>query len=209
MLNRIKRNLTSDNVALRIVTTYISFLIIFFAITLVSYYLLPQGLLLSKHPLQNWDTSPSLVISSLQILSYNLLSIVVILLANTLSWRKNKEDCFIPFGYLAFFAQITMNAVVLGTWSFLIVTEAVSLLYRLIGIFDILHRAALWEMSGQLFILCATTKISLIICDGKETKKKSWRTIKLSKHEIIVISIGLTLMLIGAIIEGYSIINLK
>jgi hypothetical protein len=201
--------MTSNNVALRIITTYIGFLTIFFTVTVVSYYLLPQGLLLNKHPLQNWDTSPNLVISSLQILSNNLLSVVVILFANTLSWRKNKADCFIPFGYLAFFAQITINAVVLGTWSFSIITEAVPLLYRLIGIFDILHRAALWEMSGQLFILCATTNISLIICDGKETTKKNWRTIKLSKQEFIVIGIGLALMLIGALIESYSIITLN
>lgn len=46
MVNRIKRNLTSDNVSVRLITTYIGFLIIFFAITIISYYLLPQGLLL-------------------------------------------------------------------------------------------------------------------------------------------------------------------
>ena len=83
------------------------------------------------------------------------------------------------------------------------------LIIIVIETFDILHRAGLWEMSGQLFILCATTKISLIICDGKETIKKNWRTIKLSKQEIIVIGIGLTLMLIGALIESYAIINLN
>ena len=135
------------------------------------------------------------------------MSVVVMLFANTLSWRRNKEDCFMPLGYLAFFAQITINAVVLGTWSFSMAPEAVPLLYRLTGTFDILHRAGLWEMSGQLFILCATTKISLILCDGKETTKKNWRTIKLSKKETTVISIGLALMLIGALIESYSIIN--
>lgn len=201
--------MTSNNVTLRIITTYIGFLIFFFTFTIVSYYLLPQSLLQNKHPLQNWDTSATLVISSLQILSYNLLSVVVILFANTFSWRRNKEDCFMPLGYLAFFAQITINAVVLGTWSFSIVTEAVPLLYRLIGTFDILHRAGLWEMSGQLFILCATTNISLIITDGKETRTKNWTTIKLSKHEIIVIGIGFILMIIGAFIESYGIINLK
>jgi hypothetical protein len=208
MFNRIKRNLASDHVAVRVITTYIGFLIIFCAITIVSYYFLPQGLLRNKNPLQSWDTSPALVISTLQILSFNLLSVVVMLLANMLSWRKNKHECFIAFGYLAFFAQITINAVVLGTWSFSMAPEAVPLLYRLTGTFDILHRAGLWEMSGQLFILCATTNISLIICDGKETTKKNWRTIKLSKQEIIVIGIGLTLMLIGALIESYAIINL-
>lgn len=209
MVNSIKRNLTSNSVAVRIITTYIGFLIIFIAVTIVSFYLLPQGLLLNKHPLQDWDTSPNFVISSLQILSYNLMSVVVILFANTLTWRSKKEDCFLSLGFLAFFAQITINAVVLGTWSFSTVNETVPLLYRLIGTFDILHRAGLWEMSGQLFILCATVKISLLICDGKKTIKKNWRTIKLSKQEIIIAGIGLSLMLIGALIESRSIINLN
>ena len=123
--------------------------------------------------------------------------------------RKNKTDYFFPFGYLSFFAMMTINAVVLGTWSFSVAIDAVPLIDRLVGTFDILHRAGLWEMSGQLFILCATVKISLIICDGKETIKKSWRTIKLSTQEIMAISIGLAFMLIGAVIESYGIINLN
>jgi hypothetical protein len=209
MLNHFKRNITSDNVILRIITTYFWFLIYFFAITIISYYLLPQGILINKHPLQNWDTSPGLISSTLQILSYNLMSVVVILFGNTFLIRKNKTDYFLPLGYLSFFAMMTVNAVVLGTWSFSIAMDAVPLTDRLVGTFDILHRAGLWEMSGQLFILCATVKISLIISDGKETIKKSWRTIKLSKQEIMAVFIGLALMLIGALIESYGIINLN
>ncbi|MEK6265806.1 MAG: hypothetical protein N2B06_13720 [Clostridium sp.] len=208
-VNRIKRNLTSDDVILRIITTYICFLFVFFTVTIVSYYLLPQGLLLNKHPLKNWDTSPALIISSLQILSFNLLSVVVILFGNTFLARKNKSQCFMPLGYLAFFAGIILNAVVLGTWSFSVVTGAIPLIDRLIGTFDLFHRSGLWEMSGQLFILCATVNISLIITDGKETTTKSWKTIKLSKQEIILFSIGLVLMLLGALIESYAIINLN
>lgn len=208
MINNIKKNLTSSNLVLRIVTTYICFLLIFFTVTIVSYYLLPEGLLRNKHPLQNWSTSPNILVSAVQILSYNLLSVVVILFANIFSWRTNKAHSFMPLGYLAFFAQITINAVVLVTWSFSVVAEAVPLLYRLIGIFDLVHRAALWEMSGQLFILCATVTISLIITDGKETTRKSWKTIKLSKQEIFAFGIGLILMLTGAFIESYSILQL-
>lgn len=64
-------------------------------------------------------------------------------------------------------------------------------------------------MIGQLFIVCATVKISLIITDGKETTTKSWKTIKLSRQEMTIISLGLILMLIGAFIESYSIIHLN
>ncbi len=209
MVNRIKRDLTSDNVILRIMTTYICFLLVFFTVTIVSYYILPEGLLLNKHPINNFEISPTLIISSLQIFFWNLLSVVVILFGNTFSARKNKSQSFMPLGYLAFFVQIMINAVTLGTWSFSEAPVAVPLLYRLIGTFDIFHRAGLWEMTGQLFILCATVNISLIITDGKETITKNWKTIKLSKQEIIIFSLGLVLMLLGAIIESYAIINLN
>jgi len=208
MFNRIKRNLTSDDVALRIRTTYICFVLVFFIVTILSYYFLPQGLLLNKHPLKKWDTSPNLLLSTLQILSFNLLSVVMILFGNTFLVRRNASQCFMPLGFLAFFTQIMINAVILGTWSFSMAPEAVPLVVRLIGTFDILHRAGLWEMSGQLFILCATVHISLLITDGKETTRKSWKTITLSKQEIIVFGLGLVLMLAGAFIESYAIINL-
>lgn len=209
LFNRIKRNLTSDDVFLRIITTYICFLLVFFSVTIVSYYLLPQGLMLNKNPLKNWDTSPNLIISSLQILTFNLLSVVVILFGNTFLVRRNKSQYFVPLGYLAFFAGIIINAVVLGTWSFSAVTDAIPLISRLIGTFDIFKRAGLWEMSGQIFILCSTVNISLIITDGKETSTKNWKTIKLTKKEIIVFSVGLILMLLGALIESYAIININ
>ena len=209
LFNRIKRNLTSDDVFLRIITTYICFLLVFFSVTIVSYYLLPQGLMLNKNPLKNWDTSPNLIISSLQILAFNLLSVVVILFGNTFLVRRNKSQYFVPLGYLAFFAGIIINAVVLGTWSFSAVTDAIPLISRLIGTFDIFKRAGLWEMSGQIFILCSTVNISLIITDGKETSTKNWKTIKLTKKEIIVFSVGLILMLLGALIESYAIININ
>lgn len=114
-----------------------------------------------------------------------------------------------PLGYLAFFSIISFDAIVLGTWSFSVVTNAIPLMDRFIGTFDLLHRAGLWEISGQLFILCATAKISLVITDGKETTKKNWKIIKLSKQEIIIFGIGLIFMLLGAIVESYAIINIK
>jgi len=209
MINNIKKNMTSDNVAVRIITTCILLFIFFFTITILSYYLLPQGLLLNKNSIKNWDTSPNLIISALQIISYNLISVIVLLFGNIFLVRKNKSQCFMPLGYLGFFAMISVNAVTLGTWSFSVITTSIPLIQRIIGIFDILHRAGLWEMIGQLFIVCATVKISLIITDGKETTTKSWKTIKLSRQEITIISLGLILMLIGAFIESYAIIHLN
>lgn len=208
MFNRIKRKITSNNIALRIATTYICFFIIFCTVTIISYYLLPEGLLRNKHPLKNWDTSPILAISTLQIFSFNMLSVIAIVFGNVFLIRKSKVDCYMPLGYTVFFIMIAINAVTLGTWSFSVVTDALPLIERITRTFDLVHRAGLWEMSGQLFILCATANISLLIRDGKEVTTKNWRTIKLTKQEVIVGVIGLSFMLLGAFIESYSIINL-
>ena len=88
------------------------------------------------------------MISSLQILSFNFLSVTVILFGNLFSARNNKSECFMPLGYIAFFAGIINNAVVLGTWSFYIITDAIPLIDRLVGTFDILH-----SMSKKLLYL--------------------------------------------------------
>jgi hypothetical protein len=132
----------------------------------------------------------------------------VILFGNTFSSRKNSEQDYIPLGYLAFFTQISINAITLGTWSFSVVSESVPLLDRIIGTFDILHRGGLWEMSGQLLILCATAKISMIMTDGKKTSVRSWKEVSLSKQEVFILGVGVIFMLIGAFVESLSIISL-
>jgi hypothetical protein len=144
----------------------------------------------------------------MQIFLWNQLSVVVILFGNMFASRKNSEQNYFPFGYLAFFTQIAINAVTLGTWSFSVISEAVPLLDRLIGTFDILHRAGLWEMSGQLLILCATAKFSVIMTDGNKSSVRSWKEARLSKQEIFIISGGLIFMLTGAFIESFNIIAL-
>jgi hypothetical protein len=208
MFNLFRKNLASENVYLRIATTCFLFVIIFFTITTISYFLLPEGILRSKNPAQNWDTSDNLLVSTLQIFLFNQLSVVMILIGNTFSSRKNPEQNYLPIGYLAFFTQISINAVTLGTWSFSVITEAVPLLDRIVRTFNILHRGGLWEMSGQLLILCATAKISMIMTDGKKTSLRSWKEVSFSKQEVLIFGGGVIFMLIGAFIESFSIISL-
>jgi hypothetical protein len=133
----------------------------------------------------------------------------MILIGNTFSSRKNPEQNYLPIGYLAFFTQILINAVTLGTWSFSVVTEAVPLLDRIVRTFDILHKGGLWEMSGQLLILCATAKISIIMTDGNKTSVRSWKEVILSKQEVFIFFGGLLIMLTGAFIESFSIMSLN
>lgn len=208
MFNFFRKNLTSENVYTRIVTTFILFVTIFLTITVISYFLLPEGVLRNKHPSNSWDTSNNILVSTLQIFLWNQLSVVVMLFGNLFSSRKKSEQNYFPVGYLAFLTQIVINAVTLGTWSFSVITEAVPLLDRLVGTFDIFHRAGLWEMIGQLFILCATVKISVIMTDGNKTSVRGWKEVSLSKQEAFIILGGLIFMLTGAFIESFNIIAL-
>lgn len=99
-----------------------------------------------------------------------------------------------------------INAIVLGTWSFSATDQsAIPLLDRIIGTFDIIHRAGLWEMMGQLTIVSALAHIAIILTYGKTTIMHKFKDIKLFKSEKIACLIGLILMLMGAIIESIAI----
>jgi hypothetical protein len=63
-------------------------------------------------------------------------------------------------------------------------------------------------MSGQLLILCATAKISMIMTDGKKTSVRSWREVSFSKQEVFIFGGGVIFMLIGAFVESLSIMSL-
>ena len=111
-------------------------------------------------------------------------------------------------GYWCLITQYILNGITLGTWSF---TAAFApppeLLDRVMRTFD-LSRAGIWEMAGQLLITCATARMAISKQNEKNVYTNSFKKIKLSKQEAAVIVIGLFLMLSGAIIESYNIINL-
>jgi len=64
-------------------------------------------------------------------------------------------------------------------------------------------------MGGQLLILCATAKMSIIMTDGNKTSVRSWKEVRLSKQEVFIFFGGLLLMLTGAFIESFSIMSLN
>lgn len=175
---------------------------------LLSYFFLPEGLLKNKNPMQNWDNSDNTLILALQIFLFNLLSVIIIFLASLFGQKKIDDENFLSVGYMVFFTLISINSVVLGTWSFSVDTEAVPILDRVIGVFDIAHRAGLWEMAGQLLICCAIAHISIIQSKGTETVKRSFKDIRLSNSEKAALLIGIVFMVIGALVESFSINSL-
>lgn len=197
--------LGSSNVKERILWSVFIFFVVFFTVTVMSYYLLPQELLKGTHPLQNWDTSQNIFVCTMQIFWFNSISAIVMIAANLFSQKKGYHKNYIAIGYIAFFALISFNAVVLGTWSFSVESTPVPLCGRVLRTFDLAHRAGLWEMLGQLLIVSATAPIGIVITNGKETTTRSLRSVRLSKAEWWVLISGIVLMLTGAIVESIAI----
>ncbi len=204
----IRKKLSSNSLRERIVWTAVLFFVLFFGIMLLSYFFLPEGLLKNKNPMQNWDNSDNTLVLALQIFLYNLLSVIIIFLASLFGQKKAGDENFLSVGYMVFFTLISINSIVLGTWSFSVDTEAVPILGRVIGVFDIAHRAGLWEMAGQLLICCAIAHISIIQSKGTETVKISFKDIRLSNSEKAALLIGIVFMVIGALVESFSINSL-
>lgn len=201
----IRSKLSSNKLAVRLIWTYLAFWIVFLGVTIISYYFLPEGLLKNKNPLTSWETANNILMASMQIFFYNMLSIIVIFSGSLFGTRKEDEQDYLSLGYMAFFAMICINAITLGTWSFSVETPAMPLIDRIVRIFDLFHRAGLWEMTGQLFITCSLAHIGIILTSGKITKTKKLKDIILTKSEISVVVAGILLMAIGAVIESVSI----
>ena len=201
----LREKLSSNSLKERICWSVILFFILFFGLTLISYFSLPEGLLKNKHPLHGWETSNNTIILTLQIFFFNLLSVLAIILGSLFGTKKEEDKNYFSYGYLAIFTMICMNAIVLGTWSFSIESEPIPLLGRILRTFDLAHRAGLWEMMGQLLIVCSIAHIATILTNGKNTTIRKLRDIHLFKSERLIFVVGLILMLIGAAVESVAI----
>lgn len=209
MLNFFHEKLSSNRLKQRMLYSVLVFSIIFFGVTVIGYFFLPEGLIKNKNPLQNWETSSNRIILTLQIFFYNMLSVLVIILGSFFGKKEESQVNYLSIGYLALFTQFCINGVVLGTWSFSMGGEAIPLVNRIFRTFDLAHRAGIWEMMGQLFITCAVAHIATILTSGKKTITRKIRDIHLTRAEKIVLMIGFTLMLVGAIVESVAITNLS
>ncbi|HOW06821.1 MAG TPA: hypothetical protein PLQ28_03245, partial [Flexilinea sp.] len=132
-----REKLSSDNLKERIFWASIFFLLLFFGVTVLSFYLLPEGLLKNKNPLQSWEPSESTLILTLQIFFYNLLSVLIIVFASLFGTKKEGDANYLSIGYQAFYTLVCINSVVLGTWSFSIESQPVNLTARLLRTFDL------------------------------------------------------------------------
>ena len=203
----IREKLTSDKLFDRIITLTIIFLLVFFGVTILSYYLLPEGFLLNKNNGTNFNTSTNIIICTLQIFAWNMISVVAIFIGSLFSKKNNDKQQYLSLSYLVFIVLISLSAITLGTWSFSVNTESVPLLERIISMFNITERAGLVELYGMLLITCSLANKSLIMSIKNKTITKKMKDIKWNKKEIICSVCGILLMLIAAFIESKSIIG--
>ena len=203
----IRKKLTSDKLFERIITLTIIFLLVFFGVTILSYYLLPEGFLLNKNNGTNFNTSTNIIICTLQIFAWNMISVVAIFIGSLFSKKNNDQQQYLSLSYFVFIVLILFSAITLGTWSFSFKTEPVPLLERIISMFNITERAGLVELYGMLLITCSLANKSLVMSIKNKTITKKMKDIKWNKKEIICAVCGMLLMLIAAFIESKSIIG--
>ena len=203
----IRKKLTSDKLFERIITLTIIFLLVFFGVTILSYYLLPEGFLLNKNNGTNFNTSTNIIICTLQIFAWNMISVVAVFIGSLFSKKNNDQQQYLSLSYFVFIVLILISAITLGTWSFSFITESVPLLERIISMFNITERAGLVEEYGMLLITCSLANKSLVMSIKNKTITKKMKDIKWNKKEIICAVCGMLLMLIAAFIESKSIIG--
>lgn len=207
MVKFVRKKLYSDNVWNRIVTLICIFCFVFFGVTIISYYLLPEGFLSNQSNMKDFDTSTGLLACTLQIFFFNMISVLCILVASMFS--KKKDGIYVSSGYYCFVLLIIINAITLGTGSFSDAVVDVALFERIISMFYITKHAGLVEMLGQVLIACSLANKSLVMTDGKQTNMRKLKEINYSKTEIAVFVLGLLIMFLGALIESNTIIKMS
>lgn len=207
MIPEIKEKMISEKLSTRILWLTIAFVVIFYGVTIFSYFLLPDGFLLKKNNVTNFKTSENFIICAVQIFSYNMISIAVIIFGSLFAHKKEGEKGYKSYGCLGFFVFIILNAITLGTWSFTVNTNSVPLMERIIRTFDIMQNAGLLEMYGQLLITSALMTKYLVMTEGKNTTTRRLKDLKIETSEIITFICGLLLMFAGALIESNAIVS--
>ena len=207
MIKFIRKKLYSDNVWSRIAMLICIFCFAFFGVTIISYYLLPKGFLSNQSNMKDFETSTSLLVCTLQIFFFNMISVFCILVTSIFS--RKKGEIYVSSGYYCFVLFVIINAITLGTGSFSEVVVDVALFERIISMFHITKHAGLVEMLGQVLIACSLANKSLVMTDGKQTTTRKLKEINYTKTEIAVFAFGLIIMFLGALIESKTIIKMS
>ena len=208
LLRKITAGVTDDDVTKRIGWMAVSFFALFVPVTVASFYLLPEGILRGRHPIiRTLEFSPDVWISTLQIFGYNLIPTFLIMGSSLLAQESRLcRGKYVPIGYTAFWGLTVLFAVVVGTWSFEVVTAAPPLHHRLVRLFDVFHRAGLLEFSAYLLAAVTSFRFTLWYSDRKEiVASRPWQDIHLTRSEKLLLTLAFVLLLCAAFVESSQI----
>ncbi len=194
------RSRTSKKLANRLVSGFLFYFALFFAVVILRYFLLPEGFLLSKNRLVDVEFSGDFWPHFMRLSGYNLAGAALIFLFNCFvdhSGDKNR----VPVGYFMLGALFALSTVTLGTWSFTVRSAPPDLEGRLLRQFDLARRSGFREMSGLLPVTCASCDVSA----RRRARQADTSVRLLAKGEIAALCIGILLMLCGAWIETRAI----
>lgn len=211
LLRKITDGVTDDNVYKRIGWMYVSFFVLLVPVTILSFYLLPEGILRGKHPIISaLEFSSNFWTLTLQIFGYNLIPTFLIIGASLLAQQSRlSEGRYVPIGYTAFWGLTVLFAVVVGTWSFEVITAAPPLYRRFARILDVFHHAGLLEFSAYLLAATTSFKFTLWYSNRKEIiASRAWRDINVTRPEKVFLIVAFVLLLCAAFVESYGIIHL-
>ncbi|MCW4012534.1 MAG: hypothetical protein NWF07_06015 [Candidatus Bathyarchaeota archaeon] len=195
--------LDNDNVFIRFVGLYSLGLLLFFGVWLISYTLLPEGIIRGISILGKLagETAAETIFQEIRtILGLNLISWAFILLGNYVL----RVDYF-SYGYLIPLAWMIMYAITLGTNSFSIQMEA-----KMALSLSVFQRSGLWEMMAACLFAVATDSISAnksasILQESIPILKENRPPFK--KEQWIAVIISLSILILAAIREAYMIIG--
>jgi hypothetical protein len=208
LLRKVTAGIADDNVYKRIGWMVVSFFGLYVPATVLSFYLLPDGILRGRHPIiSTLEFSPDVWVSTLQIFGYNLIPTFLIMAANLLAQESRLcRETYVPIGYTAFWGLTVLFAVVVGTWSFDVVTPAPPLPHRLVRILDVFHHAGLLEFSAYLLAAVTSFRFTLWYSDRKEiVASRPWRDIHLTRSEKVLLALAFVLLLCAAFVESSQI----
>ena len=208
LLRKITAGVTDDDVTKRIGWMAVSFFALFVPVSVASFYLLPEGILRGKHPIiRTLEFSPDVWISTFQIFGYNLIPTFLIMGSSLLAQESRLcRGKYVPIGYTAFWGLTVLFAVVVGSWSFEVVTVAPPLHHRLVRLFDVFHHAGLLEFSAYLLAAVTSFRFTLWYSDRKEiVASRPWQDIHLTRSEKLLLTLAFVLLLCAAFVESSQI----
>lgn len=198
--------ITDCDVLKRIGSMYVIYFLLLYSVILLSYFILPDGMLKGWNPFVNaLNLSPDLLTAAVQIFLYNIVILIIILLCGLLA--EEPPICkgyYLPLSYFVLLIQIITYGIIIGTWSFEMASSTKP------GLYSILTRpfkgAGLLEFSAYILMSCVSFSITKWFSNRKTiVKARPWSDIRLNAVEWAIFALSFIMLFLGALKEAYGI----